>query len=224
MTTSLRDLRTGDKFSCRIQNVAVTGTVTVGRDYIYLCQNKKNGGVNSNDTKERHGHKYTWTVLKGKSDVSQESYLAQQAVTHFRVTKAVARETKVNTKALKKAALKYQAIVDPVKVPVSTDEEIAATKKKLADLEAKKAQETQDLYLLNWKVTKTLKKGKPAFSIGCGAITVTEDEAGVVATVLNQILTRSAYDTDGAGNLRTKLAKTLKVAAKLANKPHLDLQ
>lgn len=223
IVTSLRDLKTGDKFSCRIQNVAVTGIVTVGRDYIYLCQNKKDGGVNSNDTKEKHGYKYSWVIAKNMP-ISMEESLRRQAVTHFKVTKAVARETQVNTKALKKAAVKYQAIVDPVKVPVSTDEEIAATKKKLADLEAKKAQEIQDLYLLNWKVTKTLKKGKPAFSIGCGAITVTEEEAGVVATVLNQILTRSAYDTDGADSFRTKLAKTLKVAAKLANKPHLDLQ
>jgi hypothetical protein len=211
--TSLRDLMTGDKFSCRIQSVAVTGTVTVGRDYIYLCQNKKNGGFVGGTTQEKHGYKYTWVIPKPAitNMSTMETLLSQQAVTLFRITKGVPRETVVKKAPAKRATKKT------VSAPQTTDEEIALAEKKLADLKAKKAKERVPSTLLNWGISETRKNGKDAYQIGCGVVTVTHEEAAIIALVLHQMLTRSPFE----GNFRNHAKTVLKVAAKLGNVPHL---
>lgn len=209
---TFNQIHTGDKFSARIQGVAVTGIVHKTPNYVYLCQNKKKGNHNLSDT---HGYKYAWQIPTGSAGV--EPYMQAQAVTHFSITKSstpkVVKEVKV--------AAPIKVNKRPKKVSVTVDEEIASAKQKLANLEAKKAQESTPDRLLNcWRVDKTVKNGKQAYSIGCGAVTVTTEEAEMVATVLHNILTRTVYE---GPNLRDKLKKTLKLAAKLGNNPALAL-
>jgi hypothetical protein len=237
-TVSLRDLMTGDKFSCRIQGVAVTGIVTVGRDYIYLCQNRKNGGLTNSATPEKHGYKYTWIVVKRGTNEGQELAFTQQAVTMFRVTKAVPRPVKIAKplpapKKVKKVAAilggqgaPAVGILGSFAAQVNIDEEIAQSEKRLADLKAKKAREAEPILLDTWEIRKKTVNGnkdKVEYHIGCGAVIVTPKEAAVVANVLHQMLTRGAYGDDVKGTFREKVKRTLKVAAKLGKVPHFAL-
>lgn len=48
----------GDKYECEINEIICNGKISIGSDYIYLCQNNQEG----RDTDNKLGYKYSWAV------------------------------------------------------------------------------------------------------------------------------------------------------------------
>ena len=218
MKVSLRtvgELRSGDTFSCRIQGVAVTGTVSIHGKYIYLCQNKKNG---NNTVAEKYGHKYAWAIPFTLKSNTLEPLMAKQAVTDFQVNRTTAKTTKVATpkKALKKAAVKYKEATESI---TNIDADISTAERRLAELKAKKALKEAEADPTNVLGYRVQQQSGGKFQIGCGEVTVTREEAAKFAIVATSIMLRcnptNAYDRFREAIMAARRLGRVKLAANI---------
>lgn len=190
-----------DRFTCRIQGVAVTGVVNKGREYIHLCQNR--GSNNVSTTKEMNGYKYVWSVYySGSGDRDLEACFRNHHITDFVIT---------NKKAIPKKAATKAAALTPQQKLAKAQKDLADAQEELRKQEA--ARDPQQV--ASWNILPVNREGKESFNIGCGAVNVTREEAAKFATIMEQILARRGNFSGTYSGFTDDLVKITKVAARL---------